>query len=77
MRDIFSLHFSSLFIVCVDFLGGGHDDVLATATILVLERLEAGDQIYVRTSMEGGDEESTVHSNVNKSIYFTGQRVSD
>ena len=61
----------------IPFSGGRDDDVLSTATVVVVERLEPGDKLYIRISIENNHKESSIHSTTNKAIHFTGQRISD
>ena len=57
--------------------GGVDDDITTTSTVVVLERLRVGDEVYVRVEIENDHDSSNVHSSSNRHIHFTGQRISD
>ena len=53
---------------------------MSTSTLTVLERLFAGDEVYVATSVEGSGQyytDSGLSSSQTRAIFFTGQKISD
>ena len=56
---------------------GAHDNLIATTTVITMDRLEIGDEIFVamRSKEDGG---SHISSSVNEpSIHFVGHKIAD
>ena len=56
---------------------GRDDDLFVTSTVIVMERLQPRDQIFVTLDVEGrpGHAESLLYSTDNKEVFFVGQKI--
>ena len=59
-------------------ISGKDDDLYSTSTVIIMERLQVGDKIYVTMDLDADHGDSIIHSQeVKPSIHFVGQRISD
>ena len=58
--------------------GGGDDDLAVTSSLVVMERLAEGDQVYVRILIEtGNSRDSGLLATNNKATHFTGHKIAE
>ena len=56
---------------------GAHDNLIATATVITMDRLEIGDEIFVKMNQEK-DGSSHMYSSLNEpAIHFVGHKISN
>ena len=57
---------------------GSDDNIIATITVVAMDRLEIGDGIQVEMVLQENHGQSQIYSNTNQpSVHFTGQKISD
>ena len=57
---------------------GKDDDLHTTSTVIIMERLQLGDRIYIRMDLDANHGDSKIHSQEKMpSIHFVGQKISD
>merc|ERR1719270_3342569 len=57
---------------------GKDDDLVSTSTVIIMERLQVGDRIYIKMDLDADHGESILHSEAIKpSIHFVGQKIAD
>jgi len=56
---------------------GRDDDLHATTSIIVMERLREGDKVFVSMVISGPHGDSKLESDFSRKIHFTGLRISD
>jgi len=57
---------------------GKDDDLYSTSNVIIMEKLEIGDKIYVAMYLDANHGDSIIHSQkIKPSIHFVGQRISD
>jgi len=60
-----------------DGVFGRDDDLHATTSIIVMERLREGDKVFVSMVISGPHGDSKLESDFSRKIHFTGLRISD
>ena len=88
-HTIFFRKTSRLFLSCTRFLLfsftiysifnlGKDDDLYTTSTVIIMERLQVGDRIYIKMDLDANHGDSKIHSQEKMpSIHFVGQKISD
>ena len=57
---------------------GKDDDLHTTSTVIIMERLQEGDKIYIKMDLDANHGDSKIHSQEKMpSIHFVGQKISD
>ena len=57
---------------------GKDDDLHTTSTVIIMERLQVGDRIYIKMDLDADHGDSKIHSQEKMpSIHFVGQKISD
>ena len=57
---------------------GKDDDLYTTSTVIIMERLQVGDRIYIKMDLDANHGDSKIHSQEKMpSIHFVGQKISD
>ena len=61
-----------------NFYLGKDDDLHTTSTVIIMERLQVGDRIYIKMDLDANHGDSKIHSQEKMpSIHFVGQKISD
>ena len=55
---------------------GKDDDLHTTSTVIIMERLQVGDRIYIKMDLDADHGDSKIHSQEKMpSIHFVGQKI--
>ena len=57
-------------------LSGTDDDIFTTTTVITMDKLKVGDEIFIRMDVDGNHGDSHLFSDQKPTIHFVGQMIS-